>query len=115
MIKNEAIKRDPYNAEAYFGLANIFRDRLFEEVGRLLEAGFSGEAPGLKTIGYREIIAHLAGGITAAEAVSLVKRDTRRYAKRQVTWFKRMALRRWISMGEPGDAADQITADWRRL
>jgi tRNA dimethylallyltransferase len=43
----------------------------------------------LKTVGYRELFAYIEGKCTLDEAVDLIKRNTRRYAKRQITWFKR--------------------------
>jgi tRNA dimethylallyltransferase len=60
---------------------------LVAEVAALLGRGFSPEAKALRSIGYRQICAYLAGEYGLAEAVPLIKRDTRRYAKRQLTWF----------------------------
>lgn len=58
-----------------------------EEVKGLLDRGFSPELKSLQSIGYRQLIRHLAGELTLVEAVELIVRDTRRYAKRQETWF----------------------------
>jgi tRNA dimethylallyltransferase len=61
---------------------------LVDEVRALIEAGCDpGEAP-LRTVGYRQIAAAVRGEMTLAEAVELAKRDTRRLAKRQLTWFR---------------------------
>jgi tRNA dimethylallyltransferase len=60
---------------------------LLEEVQALLKAGYSPEAKSMKGIGYKELTAYLAGKYSLQEAVELIKRDTRRYAKRQLTWF----------------------------
>src|SRR5258708_27512876 len=60
-----------------------------EEVRALMNAGYSPEKPPLSTIGYKQIAAHLRGEMTLADAVSLAKRDSRRLAKRQLTWFRR--------------------------
>jgi tRNA dimethylallyltransferase len=87
---------------------------LFDEVRRLLASGLPAGAPGLKTIGYREIVSFLAGEIDREEAVGLIQRNTRRYAKRQMTWFKRMSVSRWISLDGPEDAAGIIVDEWRR-
>jgi tRNA dimethylallyltransferase len=58
------------------------------EVRALLDAGYDpGEAP-LRTVGYRQIAAAVRGDITLGEAIALAKRDTRRLAKRQLTWFR---------------------------
>jgi tRNA dimethylallyltransferase len=42
----------------------------------------------MQSLGYRHILAHLSGDLSLEESVHLIKRDTRRYAKRQITWFK---------------------------
>lgn len=60
---------------------------LVVEVQALLAKGYRPETKSLSAIGYREICSHLAGEVTLAEAVSLIKRNTRHYAKRQLTWF----------------------------
>ena len=62
----------------------MFEDGLVDEV-RSLEA--FREMPALNTVGYREVFEYLDGRISLDEAVELVKRNTRRYAKRQVTYF----------------------------
>lgn len=61
---------------------------LAEEVRRLLEAGVPVTAPGMAAIGYRETAAHLAGELGPGEWAETVVRETRRYAKRQETWFR---------------------------
>ena len=61
---------------------------LVEEVRRLLADGYDPQKPPLKTVGYRQIAAAARGEMTLAEAIALAKRDTRRLAKRQITWFR---------------------------
>ena len=61
---------------------------LVEEVRRLLADGYDPAKPPLKTVGYRQIAAAARGEMTLAEAIALAKRDTRRMAKRQITWFR---------------------------
>ncbi len=61
---------------------------LVAETQRLLEAGFSRRLPALSAIGYREIAAYLEGEISLGEAVTLMRRNTRTYVRRQNTWFK---------------------------
>ncbi len=61
---------------------------LVEEVRSLLEKGYSPELKSLQTIGYREIIGYLYGDTDAGQAVALIQRNSRRYAKRQLTWFR---------------------------
>jgi len=93
-------------------------DRINERVDRMLEAGLLDEVrkvmeidgialdePPLSTIGYREPIQHLRGEIDREEMIRLVKRNTRRYAKRQLTWFRRYDHYHWM------DAADASPED----
>ena len=61
---------------------------LVEEVQGLLDAGHSVESPGLTGTGYREIVGYLKGEATLPEAVEEIRRNTRRYARRQLTWFR---------------------------
>jgi tRNA dimethylallyltransferase len=73
-------------------------DRINERVDRMVGEGLVeearalskyGELPSLKTVGYQELIEHFKGLLTLDEAIEKIKRNTRRYAKRQLTWFKR--------------------------
>ena len=59
-----------------------------DEVKGLLEKGFGAELKPLKSIGYRQIIEHLAGRLSLDQAIAGTKQATRRYAKRQLTWFR---------------------------
>ena len=69
---------------------------LVEETRALLAAGYRPEAPPLSTIGYKHVAAHLRGELTMEEAIALAKRDTRRLAKRQLTWFRRDSEIVWV-------------------
>ena len=71
---------------------------LLQEVAGLLESGIDWQTPSLRTIGYQESIAHLKGEVTHAEMVRLIKRNSRRYAKRQLTWFRRYGEYRWVDV-----------------
>jgi tRNA dimethylallyltransferase len=74
---------------------------LVAEVEDLLGQGFVPELKALQTIGYREIIQYLRGMLSKEEAIELVRRDTRRYAKRQLTWFRKTKSIIWLdSLGE---------------
>lgn len=64
-------------------------DGLVEEVRRLLEHGYSTELPSMLGLGYKETADYLNGLCTLDEAVEIIKRDTRHFAKKQLTWFKR--------------------------
>lgn len=77
-------------------------DRMFErgiiqEVACLLEKGVPEEAPPFRALGYKHVLRHLRGELSRAEAISLTKKDTRHYAKRQMTWFRKIEGIRWFS------------------
>jgi len=59
-----------------------------EEVRLLLEKGYSPGLKSLRSLGYKRLVSHLSGEIELDRAVQLIKQDTRRFAKRQITWFK---------------------------
>lgn len=69
---------------------------LVEEVGSLLAQGISPGCKGLQTIGYREIVRHLQGELSLADAVELIQLETRRYAKRQLTWLRNDKEMIWV-------------------
>ncbi|HBC94912.1 MAG TPA: tRNA (adenosine(37)-N6)-dimethylallyltransferase MiaA, partial [Pelotomaculum sp.] len=75
---------------------------LVEEVRRLLESGYSKELNAMRSLGYKEIAACLTGEISLEEAVALLKRNTRRFAKRQLTWFRRDGRIRWLDVDKFG-------------
>lgn len=76
---------------------------LLEENRRLLATRHSPTQPALRTIGYREPMAHLRGEISYEEMVRRLKRNTRRYAKRQLTWFRRREAYTWLDLEEDGE------------
>jgi tRNA dimethylallyltransferase len=61
---------------------------LVDEVRGLLDEGYDDHDPGMSGTGYREIAAHLRGEATLEEAMDRIRHNTRRYARRQVTWFR---------------------------
>lgn len=73
----------------------MFAAGLCEEVQQLLDRGVRRDAPPMKGIGYKETAAYLAGEITRAEAIAAVQTATRHFAKRQLTWYRRMPYIRW--------------------
>ncbi len=73
---------------------------LFDEVERLRRLGYGPELQALQTVGYKEMYAFLEGELSLEEAVSLIKRNTRRLAKRQLTWFRADKRIRWIEIDE---------------
>ncbi|MEO0135035.1 MAG: tRNA (adenosine(37)-N6)-dimethylallyltransferase MiaA [candidate division WOR-3 bacterium] len=67
----------------------MIEDGLIEEVENLLKMGYNENSPGLRTIGYQEVVLYLKGKLKKEEMIALAQKNTRNYAKRQLTWFKR--------------------------
>ncbi|MFO7525992.1 MAG: tRNA (adenosine(37)-N6)-dimethylallyltransferase MiaA [Ignavibacteriaceae bacterium] len=85
---------------------------LVDEVKLLLEKGYSKELNALNTVGYKEIISYLENEISLDRAIELIKRNTRRYSKRQITWFKADKRINWIRIESESDfskASNYIT------
>ena len=79
---------------------------LFDEVRTLLDAGLSPEGTAMQAIGYKEAATALRGLTTREAATELIKRESRRYAKRQLTWLRRDAGLHWLRWDtEPDPAA----------
>jgi tRNA dimethylallyltransferase len=83
---------------------------LVEEVRGLLAAGYGEDAPGLTGTGYREIAAHLRGEATLEEAVEEMRRNTRRYARRQLTWFRHQLPETAVRIDATTPVAEQADA-----
>lgn len=77
----------------------MIQQGLIEEVKRLMALGLDMDAISMKGLGYKEIIRYLKGDYSLETAVETIKRDTRRYAKRQITWFKRYDQIQWFDIG----------------
>ena len=70
---------------------------LVDEVRTLLGEGLTANSTALQAIGYKELVSYLQGAGSLNEAVDQIKQSSRRYAKRQLTWFRRMSYIRWLS------------------
>lgn len=84
-----------------------------DEVRRLL-GRYDPRLKAMEGLGYRELVLHLRGLLTWPETVALIKRNTRRFAKRQLTWFRRERDLRWLDMTTP-EARNQAAAEVVRL
>lgn len=71
---------------------------LVDEVSDLIKIGIDTDATSMQAIGYKEIIEYLDGKTSLSDAVDKIKRESRRYAKRQLTWFKRNKKIHWINI-----------------
>lgn len=110
----ERAKTSPYTF-CYFVL-NDDRERLYErinarvdkmlddgllyEVRALKERGFTKDMVSMQGLGYKEMLAYLDGTVSLSDAVYILKRDTRHFAKRQLTWFKRERDVIWVNKNE---------------
>jgi tRNA dimethylallyltransferase len=74
----------------------MVKQGLLNEVKKLVKSGYKWNLPAMSGIGYRQIGMYLRGEINLEESIALIKRDTRRYAKRQMTWFRRDKKIKWI-------------------
>lgn len=74
----------------------MFDIGLIEEVEQLLKSGVNPDCQAFKGIGYKEVVEYINGRITLDECRDLIKKNTRHFAKRQITWYKRMPYIEWI-------------------
>mgnify|MGYP005844628723 CR=1 FL=1 len=73
---------------------------LIREVESIADLGYGKDLHSLKTVGYQEVFEYLDGEITKDEMIRQIQTKTRRYAKRQITWFKRWDFVNWLNMDE---------------
>ena len=85
----------------------MMEDGLLDEVNRLVSRGIPMESTSMQAIGYRQLAGYLKGTCSLEEAVRRIRSDSRHYAKRQLTWFKRDKNTIWIDTGK-GDPFDEI-------
>lgn len=88
----------------------MFSNGLVEEVKGLLAAGYGARDPGMRGIGYREFLAMRKGCLGFREVRDLVKADSRRYAKRQMTFLRAIPAVRWFDAREPAAARDALAS-----
>ena len=89
----------------------MMEEGLVDEVKALQEMGCTREMVAMQGLGYKEILAYLNGETELDEAVYTLKRDTRHFAKRQVTWFKREREVTWINKGDYDYQEEAILAE----
>ena len=96
-------------------------DRINKRVDQMIEQGLVEEAKtlypkrnlnALKTVGYREIFQHLDGEITLEEAIELIKKNTRNFAKRQLTWFRKNEAVEWVRAHNTPDILNFIRKEY---
>lgn len=95
----------------------MISDGLVDEVRDLQNRGYDTRLNALNTVGYKEVFDYLEGSLAYEEMVALIKQNTRRFAKRQLTWFRADKRIRWIPMSKEkssSDVADAIAEMFRR-
>ena len=104
--------RDRLHARIHRRIDQQLAAGLVAEVSALLQIGYAKTLPALQGLGYKEIIPHLEGRLSLAEARTLLQRNTRRYAKRQLTWIRGDARYRWLEVEDdpPEVVAGRIRA-----
>lgn len=122
-------KQSPYHA-AYFVLnderAHLYEridkrvdqmveEGLLDEVKALKEKGYTRDLVSMQGLGYKEILAYLDGETSLEEAIRIIKRDTRHFAKRQITWFKRERDVIWINKNDFAYEENQILNEMIRI
>lgn len=81
---------------------------LIEEVKTLLNMGYSRDLVSMQALGYKEIVRYLEGEISLEESIFILKRDSRHYAKRQLTWFRRDERIKWFNIDEYQDRVNLV-------
>ena len=87
---------------------------LVEEIRTLLDSGIPAKCTAMQAIGYKEFVDALEGRSTVAEAADQVRQSSRRYAKRQLTWFRRNPAMHWLKR-QSGGSFDEILAQARQV
>lgn len=82
---------------------DMLRDGLVDEVRNLLAAGYTRDLVSIQGLGYKEIAAYLEGETDLSAAVAALKQNTRRFAKRQLSWFRHMREIEWVDVGDGGN------------
>lgn len=86
----------------------MIEEGLIDETKMLIERGYDWNLTALKAIGYKELKPYLEGTSSLAEAVTILKRDSRHYAKRQMTWFRKDQRIQWLKMNETRNVEGQV-------
>ena len=92
----------------------MLQQGLVEEIQGLLADGIPETATAMQAIGYKEFVDALDGRCTIEEAADLVRQSSRRYAKRQLTWFRRNKAIHWL-IRDTGDTGREILENARRI
>ena len=107
VVRMDGMYRNEVKKELYDRINNrvdkMMQSGLLAEVWTLYAMGCNMKHTSMQALGYKELIWYLRGKCTLSEAVEILKRDSRRYAKRQLTWFGRSTEVNWINLSEASD------------
>ena len=115
-------KESPYNYKYFVLIGNrsklyeainqrvdiMVENGLIEEVKGLMSMGYTNDLVSMQGLGYKEIIDYLEGRSTLSEAIEILKRNTRHYAKKQLTWFRKEKDVIWVNKDDFSDEADIV-------
>lgn len=90
----------------------MLEEGLLREVDALLAKGYNANLPALQGLGYKQLIMYRKGEVSYEEAVELIKRETRRFAKRQISWFKRDQRIRWFDSDALGKELPEAITEY---
>lgn len=123
---NEAERQKESAFDSYYYVLTTDPPALYERIDRsvdqMIEQGLVGEVERLRAmgcrrdmvsmqgLGYKEILSYLDGEISLDEAARIIKRGTRHFAKRQLTWFKRERAVRWLNLADFGNDLERVAA-----
>ena len=93
----------------------MVKQGLVEEVRRLHQMGYSKDMVSMQGLGYKEILRSFEGEYSMEEAIDIIKRETRRFAKRQITWFRREKEVIWINKNEYNYSNDLIIDEMEKI
>ncbi|MCL2616282.1 MAG: tRNA (adenosine(37)-N6)-dimethylallyltransferase MiaA [Defluviitaleaceae bacterium] len=94
------MQRDTLYKRIELRIDKMIEEGLVAEVQGILAKGISYDRPSMLGLGYKEIVPYIQGQISLEEAIAILKRNTRRFAKRQITWFKNQCQGIWINVDE---------------
>lgn len=116
MVALDYVQRDDLYARINRRVDQMLENGLVPEVQALLDLGLNDDHTAMQAIGYKEIVQAIRGSTTLKEAVEQIKQESRRYAKRQLTWLRRnpdVCWLRWQSKPDLARAVDHCLALWQ--
>lgn len=108
------MERDLLYARIDLRVDRMMQSGLEQEARRICDAGYDRSLPAMRSIGYQQLFSYFDGEASYEDAVGQIKRDTRRFAKRQMTWFRRDLRIRWHDVTNWETTKDALIAELTR-